>query len=169
MKSHLLTWLVFVLLLFSGISHAEGNCPEGYYPIGGGGSQGCAPAPSYNRQQGQQQSQKEAPSPRWVDRWGAIATDSAKKLLGTASDMNSRSEAENKAITDCQNKGGTQCKLQNSYGNACVAMISGDNIFNVGSAENMDRAVQLGIAQCSASDTNCRVFYSACSMPERTQ
>ncbi len=38
------------LLMFSSLSHlawAEGNCPQGMYPVGGQGVMGCAPIPNY--------------------------------------------------------------------------------------------------------------------------
>ncbi|KAF1028257.1 MAG: hypothetical protein GAK29_00137 [Acinetobacter bereziniae] len=41
---------VFSLLMFSSLSHlawAEGNCPQGMYPVGGQGVMGCAPIPNY--------------------------------------------------------------------------------------------------------------------------
>jgi hypothetical protein len=169
MKLVFFTCLLFGLLL-SGISHAEGNCPEGYYPIGGSGAEGCAQVPGYNQQQGRQYQQQEQqePSPQWANRWGAIATDSIKGILGVATHLASESEADDDSLADCRLKGGTQCKLQSSYINSCIALITGDKIFNVSLNPDLDQAVQLGIAQCSADDTNCHVYYSACSLPVRT-
>lgn len=39
--------LTLFSLTMSGVAHAEGNCPPGYYPVGGQGVQGCAPIPNY--------------------------------------------------------------------------------------------------------------------------
>jgi hypothetical protein len=169
------TWLFILmmgsLLLLSGITHAEGECPPGMFPTNPSGTQGpvgCAPIPGYEQQQGQQQT-RQAPPPQWASRWGAIATDAIKGILGTSTDVASKDEAEQRALTECQTKGGMQCKLQNSYSNACVAMITGSKIFNVGSDADLNRAVQSGMKKCTAADTNCHVYYSACSLPQRLQ
>ncbi len=165
------TWLLIIVLLFPmKLVHAEGNCPTGYYPIGApsgqGGPQGCAPVPAYtnNQQQAQPESQ-----PRWSNRWGAIAVDVKMGILGAAVGMAGQETAKQFAISECQAKGGTQCKLENSYGNACAAMIVGDTSLRINSATTMDEAVALGIKPCAAESKNCHVYYSACSMPVRTQ
>lgn len=173
MKSILFSCLLFSLLLLSGVTHAEGNCPEGYYPIGGESGQprpqGCAPIPGYEQQQGQQQT-PQAPPPQWTSRWLAIATDSVKGTLGTAKDMPNRENAERAAIKDCQMKGGTQCKLDVSYSNGCAAMVVGDGGYNSNGAATVDAAVQLGMKVCAnAGHTKCHLYYSACSLPVRIQ
>ena len=165
-------WLLFgSLLLLGSVGHAEGNCPDGYYPIGAtsgqGGPQGCAPIPGYGNNQTQAQSR---PLPqRWVDRWMTIATDAVKGSLGTAVNMSSSNEAEEVAMADCRAKGGTQCKIDVTYVNGCAAMVAGDTGFNVHGAPTLNEAIQQAMNTCTASTTHCRVYYSACSMPVRIQ
>ena len=163
MKSILFFCLLFSLLL-STTSHAQTACPPGMEEYGEG-------VCGYSRSEEptQQAPQQQAAPPQWTSRWGAIATDSVKAVLGTATDMASKNEAEQRALKECQTKGGTQCKLQNSYSNACVAMITGSKIFNVGSDADLNRAVQSGMKKCTAADTDCHVYYSACSLPVRIQ
>ena len=71
--------LVVLLLSFSGFSHAEGRCPDGYFPIGGGnaGWEGCAPMGPAAAAGG-----AEEPQPQLEARWGAIAT--ANGALGVS-------------------------------------------------------------------------------------
>ena len=38
-------FFIFIIYLTIENVHAEGNCPSGYYPVGGQGVQGCAPIP----------------------------------------------------------------------------------------------------------------------------
>jgi hypothetical protein len=166
-------WLLFGLFwLATDACHAEGNCPPGYYPIGApqgqAGPQGCAPIPGYGSNP-QQENTQSPPPPQWASRWGAVATDAAKGILGAAANATGKEEAQQTAIADCQANGGTQCILQNTYGNACVAVITGDKVFNVGSSTDLNDAIQSGITQCSSADTNCHVYYSACSLPVQIQ
>ncbi|MEP6898066.1 MAG: DUF4189 domain-containing protein [Rhodanobacter sp.] len=160
-----------LVLLLTGVAHAEGECPPGMFPTNPPGAQGpvgCAPIPGYNNNQ--RQAQPQLPSPQWARRWGSIATDSINGSLGTTVGQSSQREAEQSAMADCLKKGGVQCKIQTTYDNECAAMILGDKEFNVGTAANLDKAVQLGIKVCTdAGDTNCHVYYSACSLPVQIQ
>lgn len=170
-------WLLFgLLLLLSSVVHAEGGCPPGYYPYpmgatqGQPGPQGCAPIPGYdNNQQQAQPQQTLPPPPQWSSRWGAIATDAVKGSLGTAVDLSSPNEAEQMAMADCKSKGGTKCKIDVAYGNGCAAMVLGDAEFNVHNAATLSDAIKLAMKTCTSRDTNCHVYYSACSLPVRIQ
>jgi hypothetical protein len=165
-------WLLLGLLLLLGSSvHAEGECPPGMYPTNPPGAQGpvgCAPIPGYNQQR-QAPQQQQAPPAVWNSRWLAIATDSAKGSLGTATDMANQDEAEQMAMTSCRAKGGTQCKVDVSYGNGCAAMVSGDTGYNVHGAATLNEATQLAMQTCTKATTHCHVYYSTCSLPVRIQ
>jgi len=172
MKSILFSCLLFGLLLLSSAIHAEGNCPEGYYPIGAesgqSGPQGCAPIPGYNQQQGQQQT-PQPPQPQWEDHWGAIATDIPNKSVGTATNLTSQSQATQAAIVDCQSKGGSACKVEIVYRNGCAALAAGDTGHNAKAGATVDAASEAAMKICRAADTHCEVYYSACSLPQRIQ
>lgn len=155
-------------LLFCAVSHAQTACPPGMEEYGAGVcgySQSEQPAQQVPPQQAPRE-----PPPKWLNLWGAIATDGPGGHLGTAVNMSSRDVAEQSALADCRTKGGSNCKLENTYGNACAAMIVGDTGHNSNSAATLDDAIKLGIKTCSkAGDTNCHVYYSACSLAVRTQ
>jgi hypothetical protein len=103
---------------------------------------------------------------RWADKWMAIATDSIKESLRTSTCMPDRYMAEQAAVTDCQAKGGTQCKLDVSYGNGCAAMVVGNGGYNSNGAATLNEAIQLSMKTCASSGhTNCHIYYSACSLP----
>ena len=157
--------LLGMLLLLNGVVHAEGGCPPGLIPASGTDINSCVPIPpGYYTQTAAPQ------PPQWADRWLAVATDSIRGSLGTATGMPSRGNAERAAIADCQAKGGTQCKLDVSYGNGCAAMIVGDGGYNSNGAATVDEAVQLGMKICAnAGHANCHVYYSVCSLPQRIQ
>lgn len=166
MKSFsLLSLLLSSLLLFSGSIRAEGNCPEGYYPIGGGSPgapQSCAPIPGFD--QGQQQQQP----PQWSSQFGAIASFIPKGVLGVATNSVSKQMAEQEALNDCQSKGGTECKIEASYGNGCASVAAGHPGYAVNTAATQAQAVQDAMSACtSAGYTNCHVIYTGCSLPKR--
>lgn len=168
MRFRSLLWLLAEMLVVSSATHAEGNCPPGYYPMappGQQGPQGCAPIPGYN----QDSAVPAASGSQWVSRWGAIATDEPNGVLGAAINMSSKKKAEKAALADCKAKGGSKCKLETWYSNGCAALVVGDKLYNVGSAATEDEAVKSGMNTCAAATTNCHVYYSDCSPPEQVR
>ena len=166
-------WLLFGLLLLLGsVAHAEGNCPPGYYPIGAppgqGGPQGCAPIPGDNNTQ--QQAQPQQPPPQlWVDHWGAMVSDDSLGKLGVAVDRQDEAGAWQTAEEDCHAKGGLNCTRLISYRNQCIALVAGEKTYSFSAALTAIDAIQQATKKCTASTTNCHVYYSACSMPVRVQ
>jgi hypothetical protein len=161
-----LFFLALILLLLSGVVHAEDNCPEGYYPIGGGSPgapQGCAPIPGFD--QGQQQ--VKPPQPHWINLSGGVATDAKKGVLGTAINMASQAAAGEAALADCKAKGGTECQIDSTYTNGCVAMSAGDTAYKAKSGPTMDAAVKAATEICNAATSGCHIYYSACSLPRQ--
>jgi uncharacterized protein DUF4189 len=148
--------------------HAEGNCPSGYYPIGGGPTLGCAPIPDDGGASGGSQWQPySAPEPVWEDRWGAIAGDEAQGSLGFAAGLPSETAAQQSAMADCAAKGSVRCKIENSYKNGCTAMTFGDWGYNIASMSTLDQAIASGMENCKKNDKNCKTAYRACSPPVR--
>lgn len=169
----ILLLLLGLSLFFNSAVHAEGNCPEGYYPIGGdpstGAPQGCAPIPGYG--QGQQQGGRPSvPEIQWVDRWGAIASDAKQGSIGVANDVTTKDNAESAALADCRSRGGANCKVDTRFRNACGVVIAGDTSFNVWSAPTTGEAVKVAMKTCTDSGTtHCHVYYSACSSAQRVR
>lgn len=159
-----LRWPIFALLLLMTCwVHAEGNCPPGYYPIGASqgqaGPQGCAPIPGYS----QQQRTQPPPPPIWTDRFGAIATDIPNRSGGVSIDQPNWSSAEQAAIADCHSNGGSNCSIEISYRNGCVALVGGKTGHNAKTGPTIEIATQAAMKVCVEADTNCQVTYAACS------
>ncbi|MDR6885996.1 hypothetical protein J2X67_000486 [Variovorax sp. 3319] len=73
-------------------------------------------------------------------------------------------------MRDCQSKGGVNCKIDITYDNQCAAIVVGDGAYNVGNASTVDQAVASGVKTCRGGGfTNCRSYYTACSLPVRIQ
>lgn len=153
-----------VLLFCIAPASAEGNCPDGYYPIGGGnaGWEGCA---AYQTAPG---APPPDPGPQWSTRWGAIAVDSvAGRFGGTEGHSNAR-RAKKAAVAACKKNGGSkQCKvLGNAYFNQCGVLASGDTRSSGYSAGTVEQATDLALRECSELTSNCKIYYTGCSYPQ---
>ena len=156
-----------VLMSWCALAHAQTptvNC----VPIQGQGWQGCAPTGN-NQPQVQQSIQ---PPPRWADRWGAIAggIPGAPRAFGASVNMSSERAAKAVAMADCQSVAGTKCQIALVYHNQCVAVVNGEKTWGANGSATKDEAIQAGIKICKADgNSQCHVYYSACSYPVRIQ
>lgn len=157
------TVMLVVVSVFSAIAHAEGGCPAGMIPHAGTSTTSCAPIP-----QGPQG--ENGPPINWASRWGAIASDGKTGTVGAVTSRASKNDARRAAIAECEARGGNSCKVETTYRNQCLAVISGSSKSNNVTAESVERATQIGMESCEKrGDSNCRVYYSGCSFPERTR
>ncbi len=175
MNSRLLSILLLCvtsLALWAPKALAEGNCPPGYFPIGGGtgGWEGCAPmgpmpAPQNNNQQSSPPTS--TMKRRWASRWGAIATTNG--AFGYSVEMKSEESAKNSAIADCESKSnGQPCKVRFAYRDQCAALVWGDQGNIAAGSPDPSDAEKLALTACADRKmTNCKVYYSACSYPDR--
>lgn len=159
---HLL-WLG--LLGLSSSAYAEGGCPNGMTPVNNGQNWTCIPGGNDAPTQQQAAPSPPRPTGHWVKTWGAIAPSPKGGILGTAVGADSKREAERLALADCKKKGGQSCKVELAYHNQCAVMTLGDKFLGTANAETVKRATEIGIAGCQKTDTNCRVYYSACTEP----
>ena len=162
MNSRNIATLVLLLsaaALFSPESRAEGGCPDGFFPIGGGngGWHGCAPMGNGSGE----------PAEEWETRWGAIATGNG--LFGAAEGASSKSQAEKIALRKCKESGnsGGKCKIKGSYHDQCAALAWGDAGAIAFRSPDKADAEANAVAACSQQTTNCQLYYSACSYPVR--
>jgi hypothetical protein len=167
MKPLALMSLLLSLLIFHVFAHADGNCPQGYYSIGGQDVQGCAPIPGYGQQQPSRDTA--APPPQWESRWGAIATDAPKGVIGSSSGAQTENNAETEAISDCRSKGGANCTLKATYSNGCGVLLVSDQAFNVNWGPTEAVAIQNGMEVCKKGGNGCRVYFTSCSPAVRIQ
>jgi hypothetical protein len=153
--------LTLALLVTGGTVDAQGppvNSPD-YHAIHN------AQSPYYQGPRPAQQAAPDRPTGYWQKTWGAIAPSPVGGVLGTAVGASSKKEAERLALEDCKAKGGEACKVNLAYHNQCAAMVLGDKFFNSFSNATIEEAVRRGLNDCKENDTNCEVYYSACSEP----
>ncbi|MFK2877526.1 DUF4189 domain-containing protein [Rhodanobacter hydrolyticus] len=157
--------LLFTLLLATTATHAQ-QAGVDCVPVQGQGWSGCDP--NYQPQSQQPQTQQMLPQ-IWVDHYGAMVSDDSLGKLGVATDKQSESAAWQTAEEDCHAKGGLNCTRLISYHNECVAMVLGDKTYSFSAGLTEADAVQQATKKCTASSSNCHVYYSACSLPNRIQ
>lgn len=167
MKPLVLISLLFGLLLPHVAVHAESGCPPGMIPYSGTDINSCGPIPPDCYQQQPSQA-RTAPPPRWESRWGAIAIGRIGRI-GIAASKPNKQEAEQSAITDCQEKGGENCEVETSYANGCAVVVTGDKGHNSSNGATLTEATEIGMKTCSAEDTHCQVFLTSCSPAVRIQ
>lgn len=162
--------LLFGWLLIGGALHAQQPSVD-CAPIQGQGWTGCAPInPSQQPTQGQQSQMAQPPPEQWQDHWGAIATYVPNGSVGMVTNFPSQSSAENAAVTDCQSKHGSTCRIELSYRNQCAAFVVGDKGYSTNASTSVDEAIRKGMQICTnAGHSNCHILYSACSLPVRIQ
>ncbi len=170
--------MLLVLIAASPLAFAEGRCPPGQYPIGGGGAGGCAPIPAGSSGD----TPRSVPTGEWETRWGAIAEESAPRSPGTplatgvSESKKSKREATKVALDECKKVGGQKCTISLTYYNQCVALADPvmEQLRSKGGkstgyrAETADLAKSLALKECEGLDggQKCRIIYSACSLSE---
>lgn len=156
-------------LLFStkGLLAEGGNCPPGYFPTGGGGAVGCAPIPNYNLPGAQQHPPD--PGPTWQTRWGAIAIDGQNSRFAGVEGFSTSSKAKKAAIKLCRSNGGKKCKILLNYYNQCGALAWGQQGAIASGGPVLEEVMKQSVAACSEKTSNCQVYYSGCSYPEKVQ
>ena len=104
----------------------------------------------------------------WEDRWGAIAVDDLRAVVGVSTDAASEQMAKEGARLDCTRRGGRDCGVKISYYNQCAVLIAADVGYNTASAATIEVAKKGAVSDCRRyGRKNCRVYYSGCSLPER--
>ena len=164
--------MIGVLGLFSSVSWSQMSCmpggqlqgngwcayPDGSYMPHQLGAQVVLPGPQ-NRG-GSSVSQP----PKIINRYGAVAWNSATNNFSSAKNESSKSQANSVALAGC----GVGCKIMNSYANSCIAVAWGAK--RVGSTTitesnpNLQIAESNALAKCNRSKAqNCKIVLSECS------
>lgn len=165
MKALFFHFSVLLFLFVHADVHAEGRCPDGYFPIGGGsaGWEGCAPMGPEAGAGG-----SIVPKPKWETRWGAVATTDG--AMGVSESRDSQKSAELQAMSQCQaHSDGKTCQVRIAYYNQCVAVAWGDAGSRMTRSPDLKDAEVTALNNCEKSTTNCDLYYSACSYAERAQ
>ncbi len=165
-------FLLSATAMFSADASAEGNCPPGYYPTGGdqAGWHGCAPMNGGigDESEDNEPEASQAAQEVWEDRWGAIAT--ANGAMGQAVSKKTKDEAIEEALKDCRDRAGKEsCKLKVAYYSQCVALAWGASGNVAARGPDLREVEERAVEKCSNDFRNCKIYYSACSLPVRVR
>jgi len=142
---------------------AQVACPPGTVAMSGGSTEqsyaGCIPMDP---------GQEGGRAPRWESRWGAVAiTDGA---FGHAANYGSEAIAASEALGACRaHAGSNRCEVKVVYHDQCVALAWGDQGYTIFRGPELRKVEGQAMQDCQQHQTNCRLFYSECSYPERVE
>jgi hypothetical protein len=155
----------FVAMTFD--LRAEGGvCPPGYYPISSPGFTNCAPIPGGGNS-------GSGPAPRdepvWKTRWMSIAF--GMNAFGAATDMPSKQKAEKAALAQCRDMGAKDCYINMTTHDQCIAVARGGVTAPSASAYELNEAEDIALEECGKDqrNSNCELYYSACSYSVRVR
>lgn len=153
--------LLFLVMSIFSCEAMSQVCPYGAYPGRLDEPQICLPPPADDSQSGV----------RWATRWGAIAIDGTKGILGAVIGAKSKKLANKAAIAQCRaNGGGDNCKKAPfSYYNQCAAIAWGDTTYRGGGRPAVEEAKRDAMQSCSNATTSCKIVYAGCSLPDRVK
>lgn len=148
---------------------AWSQCAPGVAPAG---NPGCIPqdrpeSPYFHGNPDQLGSSAPTPTAVWANRWGAIVADTKNGKTGVSTAQASRNAATRLAMNECNKHGGLRCELILAYHDQCAAVAYGSGLMGYAGSPTEMEAKQLALKKCA--NTECKVVYSACSLPERIQ
>jgi hypothetical protein len=150
---------------------AYSQCAPG---VPSAGNPGCIPqdrpeSPNFRGNPDQLYNQAPQPEAVWADRWGAVAIDMDTGQAGAAVDQASKSAALSAALKNCALNGSPHCEIAIAYHNQCAAIVWASSAQITAHAATQSDARSMAMQECTKSHVDCRMVYSACSLPERIQ
>ncbi len=148
---------------------AEGNCPQGYYPVynnnGGGGQVGCAPMSGGGGGGYQGGGGKKRPKPYWVDSYGAIAigkNEKGENAIVYDKKISSQELADKEIFFLCDTLKYTDCKIGLRFKNFYAVIVKDENgMFYFSANKNRDNAADEAMAMCKKSNSQQCNFVGA--------
>ncbi|WDK02764.1 DUF4189 domain-containing protein [Xanthomonas campestris] len=152
--------ILLVLAWSSFCANAQTACPAGVAP----GSPQCGPDSGTSR--GEIASPPPRPTGEWIKTWGAIATSNAGDT-GVSSGYVAKEDAEESAISSCENLGQERCKVSFTFFNQCVAAaMSTSGKGTASTAESITKASSYAKERCEdLHGGQCRITLSKCTDP----
>ncbi|MFS8430302.1 DUF4189 domain-containing protein [Xanthomonas campestris pv. plantaginis] len=153
--------LAFSIPFIPASSWAQG-CPIGQYQIGGQGAVACAPIPQGNSIQ-----QEPRPSGKWIETWGAIASDDEGGNLGVSTGILKRKNAEKDAVEKCERESQKKCTVVMAYNNQCasVARPDGKGTITYNRGPSAEGTSQNALSECQKENNSskCSIIYENCT------
>lgn len=98
------------------------------------------------------------------DYFGAIAFGTQNGAYGYSYNYSDRNQAEQKAISQCQDHGGNGCQVAVWFRNACGALArSGTTGYGSGWGSNRNLAEQYAMESCGKHNSSCSIVEVVCT------
>lgn len=102
-------------------------------------------------------------TPVMASNFGAIAFSQATGAQGYSFDYKSRAQAEQRALTECYNYGGSNCRITTWFRDACGALAVGNgNAWGASWGNNRRQAEQKALNLCYNEANGCRIVRWVC-------
>lgn len=155
---------LWLAVAFAAPARAEGNCPPGYYPIGGGtaGWVGCAPMGPMPEESGEDQPVDEPARPAGpppVEAYMAVAFHWDSPEIWATAGQRSKAVAEGMVSRACEQAMGSECNWLAGINNVTIALAADENgiLFGANAVASAELAKGKAIARCEEFSFNCRI------------
>ncbi|BFO56062.1 DUF4189 domain-containing protein [Acidovorax sacchari] len=158
MKFHTTCPLLLTVFIAVSSLHAQTACPSGV----AAGSARCGPSGDSG------DSALPRPTGHWVKTWGALVSSNQAGGAWSSKGKNSEADARQDALTRCQAQGASDCKVDATFFNQCIA-VSGSSaqrgVFT-NTGKNKEVAGSRALKDCQDSGrANCAVVFTECTDP----
>ncbi|MGO3128235.1 MAG: DUF4189 domain-containing protein [Luteimonas sp.] len=96
--------------------------------------------------------------------WGAFSISPTDQWSGSATGAATEEEASEAAMADCRRRGGTDCAVEFTYANQCVAVAATSTNHAWSRGKSAEDVRSKALAACG---TSCEIFYEDCSFHGR--
>ncbi len=158
MKSPFTCSLLLAASLLTPSLFAQTACPSGV----AAGSALCGPSGDSG------DSAPSRPPSYWVKTWGALVSSNEAKEAWSPKAKDSEADARKDALGRCQARGFSDCSLDTTYFNQCVAVVSSDEQkgITLGKSGSTEAAESVGLKSCKESgNRHCTIEFSDCTVP----
>jgi len=88
--------------------------------------------------------------------------------IGSSTNMPDQAAAEQAANSRCVGQGGTNCRIQISYMNQCGVVVWGSDYFATARGPTIRDATKVATKLCKKETDGCKLYFSVCSYPRRS-
>ncbi|AVT12549.1 DUF4189 domain-containing protein [Paracidovorax avenae] len=158
MKSQFTCSLLLAASLLAPSLFAQTACPSGV----AAGSALCGPSGDSG------DSAPSRPTGYWVKTWGALVSSNKAKEAWSSKGKDSEADARKDALGRCQARGFSDCSLDTTYFNQCVAVVSSDEQkgITIGKSGSKEAAESVGLKSCKErGNQHCTIEFSDCTVP----
>ncbi len=146
--------IVLASLVYGSAAHAEGGCPDGYYPLAGG----CAPIPGSG-----QSAPNPSPGPRvprYIDNYISVAWHPKANDVWATWNHRTKAKSTQTALDACTKSMGEGCTTAVNAWNGSVAIARGqDNIPWQAWGETPESARQKVLNACEEKIQGCQILH----------